>query len=92
MSGARALARDARRIVVKVGSSTLTKAGELRPRRFTELAREIAAAMDGGKEVVLVSSGAIAVGAHRLEWPHFGRSVREKQAAAAVGQMKEERI
>jgi len=83
----REIARRARRIVVKVGSSTLTRAGEVRPRRFSDLAREITAAMDDHREVVLVSSGAIAVGAHRLAWPHFGRSVREKQAAAAVGQI-----
>jgi len=77
----------AKRIVVKVGTSSLTRDGQLQPDRFTALARDVAALMEGGRQVVLVSSGAIAVGAHRLGWEHTGHSVREKQAAAAVGQI-----
>ncbi len=77
----------AKRIVLKVGTSSLTKDGQLQPDRFTALSRDVAALMDGGRQVVLVSSGAIAVGAHRLGWQHTGHSVREKQAAAAVGQI-----
>jgi glutamate 5-kinase len=77
----------AKRIVVKVGSSTLTREGRVRARKFGELARAISTLRDAGKEVVLVSSGAIAIGSHRLGWPHPGRSIREKQAAAAVGQI-----
>jgi glutamate 5-kinase len=77
----------ARRIVVKVGTSTLTREGRLRPSKFTALARDVARLMAGGRQVVLVSSGAIAVGAHRLGWSHKGESVRQKQAAAAVGQI-----
>jgi len=77
----------ARRIVVKVGSSTLTRDGALRPERFTALARDVATLLDSGRQVVVVSSGAIAVGAHRLGWSHNGRSIPEKQAAAAVGQI-----
>lgn len=79
--------KRARRIVVKIGSSTLTRDGRLRPDKFTAIARDVAAVMDAGRQVVLVSSGAIAVGAHRLGWTHAGHSVREKQAAAAVGQI-----
>lgn len=78
---------EARRIVVKVGSSTLTRHGKLRPRKFSELARSISELANGGREVVLVSSGAIAAGSHRLGWDHGGRSIPEKQAAAAVGQI-----
>ena len=78
---------EARRIVVKVGSSTLTRNGKLRPRKFSELARSISELADSGREVVLVSSGAIAAGSHRLGWDHGGRSIPEKQAAAAVGQI-----
>ena len=74
----------AKRIVVKVGTSSLTRNGQLQPDRFTALARDVAALMEGGRQVVLVSSGAIAVGAHRLGWEHTGHSVREKQAAAAA--------
>ncbi len=77
----------ARRIVVKVGTSTLTREGRLRPAKFTALARDVSRVIAGGRQVVLVSSGAIAVGAHRLGWSHAGESVRQKQAAAAVGQI-----
>jgi glutamate 5-kinase len=76
-----------KRIVLKIGSSTLTRDGQLRPDRFTAIARDVAALMETGRQVVVVSSGAIAIGAHRLDWKHSGRSVREKQAAAAVGQI-----
>jgi glutamate 5-kinase len=86
-SPVRDLARTAKRIVVKVGSSTLTRDGKLRPRKFGDLARSISAVVNSGREVVLVSSGAIAVGSHRLGWSHPGRSIPEKQAAASVGQI-----
>ena len=77
----------AKRIVLKIGSSTLTRSGLPRLDRFTAIARDVAALMRDGREVVIVSSGAITVGAHRLGWNHTGESVREKQAAAAVGQI-----
>ena len=85
--GERRAAVRARRIVIKVGTSTLTREGHVRARKFGELAKAICALVDAGKEVVLVSSGAIAIGSHRLGWKHPGRSLREKQAAAAVGQI-----
>ncbi|MBW2294164.1 MAG: glutamate 5-kinase [Deltaproteobacteria bacterium] len=84
---ARKLLRDARRIVIKVGSSTLTRNGRLRPRKFGDLARQISGLMDAEREVVLVSSGAIAIGAAKLEWDNPGHSIPEMQAAAAVGQI-----
>jgi glutamate 5-kinase len=84
---ARALARRARRIVVKVGSATLTDRGQLRPRLVGSLARQVAALLDEGRRVVLVSSGAIACGSRALRWSHTGRTIPEKQAAAAVGQI-----
>ncbi len=84
---ARQIATRARRIVVKVGTSTLTREGRLRPQKFTDLARQICDLLDRDREVTLVSSGAIAVGARELGWNHPGRSVPEKQAAAAVGQI-----
>jgi glutamate 5-kinase len=80
-------AKRAKRIVVKVGSSLLTRAGEIRPAAFTHLARQVTTLLDQGREVIIVSSGAIAVGAHRLGWDHPGRTIPEKQAAAAVGQI-----
>jgi glutamate 5-kinase len=73
--------------VVKVGSSILTDAGALRARVFTHLARQVAELLDEGREVVVVSSGAIAIGSRALGWKKPGRSMPEKQAAAALGQI-----
>lgn len=78
---------DARRIVVKIGSSSLTKNGTIRDEIFTDLARQISALKAQGREVVLVSSGAVAAGSRALGWESAGDSIREKQAAAAVGQI-----
>jgi glutamate 5-kinase len=86
-SAARKILQGAGRIVVKVGSSTLTRDGELRPRKFTDLAAQVAALVEGGKQVVVVSSGAIAVGTRRLEWTKPATSIPAMQAAAAVGQI-----
>ena len=77
----------AKRIVVKIGSSTLTREGQLRPAKFTAIARDVARVRSLGHQVVVVSSGAIAIGSRRLGWDHNGRTIREKQAAAAVGQI-----
>ena len=74
-------------IVVKVGSSTLTRDGALRTAKITDLVRQISSLAEDGRKVVLVSSGAIAVGSHQLGWTHQGRTIRQKQAAAAVGQI-----
>ncbi len=79
--------RRARRIVVKFGSSILTADGTLRPRRVSDLARQVASLCDEGRQVVVVTSGAIALGSRKLGWSHPGRSIPEKQAAAAVGQI-----
>jgi glutamate 5-kinase len=77
----------AKRIVVKIGSGVLTQNGSVRSRVAGGIARQIGALVDEGHEVVLVSSGAIAMGAARLGWEHPGRSIPEKQAAAAIGQI-----
>ena len=82
----RALTR-AKRIVIKVGSSTLTRDGSVRNRKFGDLARQISALCAEGRQVVLVSSGAIAVGAAKLEWKGPRHSIPQMQAAAAVGQV-----
>jgi glutamate 5-kinase len=84
---ARPEAAGARRIVVKVGSSVLTDRGALRPRVFTEIARQVAALREQGRDALVVSSGAIAIGSRELGWDGPGRSIPEKQAAAAVGQI-----
>ncbi|MBK7899233.1 MAG: glutamate 5-kinase [Azonexus sp.] len=77
-----------RRLVVKVGSALVTNNGAgLDLAAIDNWARQIAALRRQGKEVVLVSSGAIACGMQRLGWSKRPKSVHELQAAAAVGQM-----
>ena len=84
--------RDARRIVVKVGSSLVTNDGRgLDEAAIGEWCRQMAELVRGsegpGREVIMVSSGAIAEGMKRLGWATRPRQVHELQAAAAVGQM-----
>jgi glutamate 5-kinase len=79
---------QAKRIVVKVGSSLVTNAGEgLDTQAISNWAQQISTLRDRGCEVVLVSSGAIAEGMQRLGWKQRPSAVHELQAAAAVGQM-----
>src|SRR5689334_505651 len=86
MSGA--TLADARRIVVKIGSSLLTNAGAgLDRNAIADWVRQIAALRTRGVEVLVVSSGAIAEGMKRLGWKKRPHAVNELQAAAAVGQM-----
>jgi len=80
--------REAQRIVVKVGSSLVTNEGRgLDEEAIGEWCRQLAALVRDGREVVMVSSGAIAEGMKRLGWNTRPREVHELQAAAAVGQM-----
>jgi len=80
--------RDARRIVVKVGSSLVTNEGRgLDESAIGEWARQLAALAREGREVIMVSSGAIAEGMKRLGWTVRPHEINELQAAAAVGQM-----
>ena len=80
--------RDAQRIVVKVGSSLVTNEGRgLDEVAIGEWCRQLAALARDGREVVMVSSGAIAEGMKRLGWNTRPREIHELQAAAAVGQM-----
>ncbi|MBN9466094.1 glutamate 5-kinase [Brevundimonas sp.] len=76
----------ARRIVVKIGSSLLIDAETRRPTRdwLTAMAADIAALRARGREVIVVSSGSIALGRGRL--PDLGARLEDKQAAASVGQ------
>lgn len=80
--------KDARRFVVKVGSSLVTNqdAG-LDAVAIARWARQVAALRQTGREVILVSSGAIAEGMQRLGWKTRPQSMHALQAAAAVGQM-----
>ncbi len=75
------------RIVVKVGTSTLTYAnGKLNLNRMEKLVRELADLHNAGKEVILVSSGAIGVGAEKMGIKAAPRTIPDKQALAAIGQ------
>ena len=77
-----------KRLVVKVGSALVTNNGAGLDEEFiASCARQIAALHEQGREVVLVSSGAIAAGMQRLGWAIRPHAVHELQAAAAVGQM-----
>ncbi|MDP4180843.1 MAG: glutamate 5-kinase [Bacillota bacterium] len=79
--------RDAKRIVIKVGTSTLTyDTGKINFTRIDKLVRIISDLMNQEKEVVLVTSGAIGVGVGKLKLSGKPKSIREKQAVAAVGQ------
>jgi glutamate 5-kinase len=82
------LVASAKRIVVKVGSSLVTDDGRgLDQAAVARWAAQIAQLVRDGKELVLVSSGAIAEGIKRLGWTARPRAIHEQQAAAAVGQM-----
>ncbi len=80
--------RDARRVVVKVGSSLVTNDGRgLDEQAIGEWCRQLAHLIRDGREVIMVSSGAIAEGMKRLGWTTRPKAIQELQAAAAVGQM-----
>src|SRR4029079_10445402 len=86
--------RDFRRIVVKVGSSLLidSGAGEVRASWLQALAADIAKLHGGGREVLIVSSGSIALGRAKLKLPRGALKLEESQGAAAVGQIALARI
>ncbi|WP_295159836.1 glutamate 5-kinase [Selenomonas sp. AE3005] len=87
MGNARQRLQEAKRIVVKVGTSTLThETGKLNLNRIDKLIREIADLKNQGKEMILVSSGAIAAGLGKLGLDKKPDSIPEKQAVAAIGQ------
>lgn len=78
----------ARRIVVKVGSSLVTNEGRgLHEEAIAQWCEQLAALVKDGREVVMVSSGAIAEGMKRLGWATRPKDISQLQAAAAVGQM-----
>ena len=82
------LVKAARRIVVKVGSSLVTNEGRgIDAEAVGNWCRQLALLAAQGREVVMVSSGAIAEGMKRLGWRTRPHQVHELQAAAAVGQM-----
>ena len=89
MKWGREAVKNSKRIVVKVGTSTLTyDNGKINLGRIERLARVLSDLNNQGKEVILVSSGAIGVGCSKLNLKERPRSIREKQAVAAVGKKK----
>ena len=83
-----AAGKSARRIVVKVGSSLVTNEGRgVDAQAIDNWCRQLSALAKQGREVVMVSSGAIAEGMKRLGWTTRPKELHELQAAAAVGQM-----
>jgi glutamate 5-kinase len=85
---ATSLLLTARRIVVKVGSSLVTNDGRgLDEAAIGEWCRQLAALAKDGREVIMVSSGAVAEGMKRLGWTARPHQIHQLQAAAAVGQM-----
>ena len=79
--------RGCKRIVVKVGTSTLIyDNGNINLTRIEKLTRVLSDLMNSGREIVLVSSGAIGVGVNKLKLKEKPKSIKEKQAVAAVGQ------
>ena len=82
------VAASASRLVVKVGSSLVTNAGQgLDHEALARWAEQIAELKHRKKQIVLVSSGAVAEGMQRLGWKRRPNALHELQAAAAVGQM-----
>lgn len=90
MTDARAALKEKKRIVIKIGSSSLTHAetGDLNLRRIEQLVRVLSDLRGEGREVILVSSGAIAAGRQALGFNERPKLLEEKQAFAAVGQAR----
>ena len=79
--------QDAQRVVVKVGTSTLTHAGgKLNYVRMEHLVRHLADMVNSGRQVVLVTSAAVGAGVGRLGLKEKPASIPQKQALAAIGQ------
>lgn len=79
--------KNCTRLVVKVGSSTLTHAsGRLNLRRIESLVKTLSDLKNAGKEIILVSSGAVSAGVAKAGLGHRPESLEEKQAMASIGQ------
>ncbi|MEG0314157.1 MAG: glutamate 5-kinase [Erysipelotrichaceae bacterium] len=79
--------KNSKRIVIKVGSTTLTHStGKLNLRKLDKLAMILSDLSNEGREIILVSSGAVAAGISKLGLNHKPKTIKEKQAIASVGQ------
>lgn len=78
---------EKKRVVIKLGTSTLAhKTGKLNIRRMTNLVRVISDLHNAGREIIMVSSGAVGLGAGKLGLPEKPKQTNIKQAVAAIGQ------
>jgi glutamate 5-kinase len=84
----REILRRVRRVVIKIGSQILSSSDGIEESRLRALVRDLAALHDQKKEIVVVSSGAVAAGMMRLARKQRPRTIPEKQALAAVGQIR----
>ncbi len=80
------LLKNVKRIVVKIGTSTITDEGEISDEKLSSVVDGVSSLMERGYEVVLVTSGAITAGATELKKKSGALSIPEKQALASVGQ------
>lgn len=78
----------ARRVVVKIGSQILSSKDGIEEARLRGLVRQLAELQSAKRQVVVVSSGAVAAGMTQLGWSERPKTIPEKQALAAVGQIK----
>ena len=84
----RKVVAESKRWVIKIGSSLITNDGQgLNHQAIQSWAEQIAELREAGKEILLVSSGAVAEGMARIGWKHRPHALHELQAAAALGQM-----
>ena len=79
---------QARRVVIKIGSALLVEQGKLREDWLRSLAADVAGLRAGGADVVIVSSGSIALGRGALHLPEGALALEQSQAAASVGQIR----
>src|SRR5207344_2628094 len=80
--------RRARRVVIKIGSQILSSQSGIEEGRLKDLVRDLAGLHDQKKELIVVSSGAVAAGMTRLGVKERPKTIPQKQALAAVGQIK----
>lgn len=87
-STSRSIVKKSKLWVIKIGSSILTaKRGKPDPQVFARIVRDVAALRKAGKKVILVSSGAIACGMHKMGMKKKPANISQKQAIAAAGQI-----
>ncbi len=80
--------KNSRRIIIKIGTSTLTyDNGNINLRRIEKIVMAISDLINSGKEIILVTSGSIGVGISKMNLKKKPKTIREKQAAASVGQV-----